>query len=318
MKQLTWNFIINTFLVATVGSYRLAVRIAKDHNDALFAGKADPEINAMYLIFHPIYLSMQNAYDLWHAQGGTQSGETLGLNLLMKQLSHTKISDWDIDIQAIYKRKTPEYKKLLPHNRTPFQIGSQDNRITAVAALSKNLTGIPALTALKTDVDAFKIELTTGQDVKNVSFKTTDNHSEAVEEARVAMCNKMFGNYGRLLGINEDNPSAITKYFPIKFIHSYHQIFFMHSIKPDAKYKVVKHTFLPTDELWISATSEAGFRVYISDGGDGDYSIHGVVIVGNTSVTIEAALLGNIEANKYLMVQNLSHTNNADFEIEFL
>jgi len=128
----------------------------------------------------------------------------------------------------------------------------------------------------------------------------------------------MFGNYGRLLGINEDNPSVIAKYFPIKFIHSYHQIFFMHSIKPDAKYKVVKHTFLSTDQLWISATSEAGFRVYISDGGDGDYSTHGVVIVGNTSVTIEAALLGNIEANKYLMVQNLSHTNNADFEIEFL
>ncbi len=39
MKQITWNFIINTFLVATNDSYRLAVRIAKDHNDALFQVK---------------------------------------------------------------------------------------------------------------------------------------------------------------------------------------------------------------------------------------------------------------------------------------
>ncbi len=272
----------------------------------------------MYLIFHPIYLSVQNAYDLWHAQGGTQSGETLGLNLLMKQLMHTKISEWDIDIQAVYKRNTKEYKKLLPHNRIPFQSGTQDERITAVAGLSNNLIGIAPLAAVKADVDAFKVELTTGQDVKNIAFKTTDNHSETVEAARVTMCNKMFGNYGRLLGLNEDNPSAITKYFPIKFIHSYHQVFFMHSIKPDAKYKVVKHTFLPTDELIITSTNEAGFRVYVSDGGDGDYSTQGVVIVGNTSVTIEASLLGNIETNKCLMVQNLSHTTNADFEIEFL
>ena len=318
MKQITWNYVINTFLVATIGSYRLAVRIAKDHNDALFAGKADPAINAQYLIFHPLYLNMQSTYDLWHAQGGTQSGETLGLQLLLKKLSHTKISDWDIDIQVIYKRNSPEYKKLLPHYRVPFQSGTQDQRLTALAGLSTNLTGIAALAAVKTDVDAFQVDLTTGQDVQHVAFKTTGNQNELVEAARVAMCNKMFGNYGRLLAINEDNPPAITKYFPIKFIHSYHQIFFMHTLKPDAKYKVVKHTFVATDPLSITTTTEAAIRVYISDGGDGDYSTHGVLVAGNSTVTIEAAALGDLVSNKILMVQNESHNLNAEFEIEFL
>jgi len=318
MKQITWNFAINTFLVATNGSYRLAVRIAKDHDNSLFAGKADPAINALYLVFHPIYLNMQSTYDLWHAQGGTQSGETLSLQLLLKQLSHTKISDWDVAIQAIYKHNSPAYRKLLPHNRIPFQTGSQAERITAVTALGTNLIGLTTLADVKTDVDSFQIEITTGQDVQHVAFKKTGNSNDDVETARVAMCNKMFGNYGRILGFNEDNPTAITKFFPIKFIHSYHQIFFMHSIKPDAKYKVVKHTFLPEDELLITATNEASFRVYISDGGDGDYTTKGVVVAGNTAITIEASLLGDIKTNKYLMVQNLSHTINADFEIEFL
>ena len=90
MSIYVWSYIVNTFLVATRSSFKLAVRIATDHDAALFAGKSVAEINAMYLVFHPLFLQLQSSYSTWVAQGGTQSGETLSLQLLLKELVKTK------------------------------------------------------------------------------------------------------------------------------------------------------------------------------------------------------------------------------------
>ena len=318
MSTNVWNFVINTFLVATANSYRLAVRIAKDHDAALFAGKADPNVNAQYTLFHPLYLNMVSSYELWLSQEESQLGDTLSLQLALKQLSSTKIKNWDIKIQNVFTNDTPDYKKLLPYHRSPFQSGSQNDKITALAALSTNLTDITTLAAVKLEIDAFLDNLKTIQGVAHVALKKTSNHSTSVEDARVAMCNKMFGNYGRLLGFNEDNPTSIMKYFPIKYIQNRNQIVFMHIIKPSVRYNVVKHTFLPDDQILITNNAATSFMVYLSLTKDDKKINVGLTVLGNTQVTVDALALGDVENNHFLMVVNLSHDMSADFEIEFL
>ena len=318
MNEFVWNFLINTFLVATKDSYRLALRIAKYHNDNLFVDIADPNILAQYTLFHPLYQLLQHSYDLWHAKGGTQTGESVSLKLLLKELSSTKIQDWDIQIQVVHKPKTGEYKKLLPKHRNPFQSGSADERLSALNVLCTNLIGIVKLADLLAEVIAFTAIYKEALDTQQKSIITTGSFSDAVEAARIEMCECMFGNYGRLLGFNQKTPKVIAKYFPLKYIQNTHQVVFMHIIKAGKEYNVVKHTFKPGDQLLITSYSAASFRVFLGYAKDEDGTGKGIVQTGNAHSTIDVSALGDITKDLYLTVINLDKNIDADFEIEFL
>ena len=318
MEEFVWNFLINTFLVATKDSYRLALRIAKYHNDNLFVDIADPNIQAQYTLFNPTYVFLQKSYDLWHAKGGTQTGESVNLKLILKELSGTKIQDWDIEIQAVYKQKTGDYKKLLPYHRTPFQSGKPADRLTALNMLCTNLDGIVKLSGLLVEVSAFTANFKNIFDIQQQSIITTGSFSETVEAARIEMCECMFGNYGRLLGFNQKSPKLIAKYFPLKYIQNNHQVVFLHVIAPLKEYNVVKHTFKPGDQLLITSYSAASFRVFVGYAKDEDSTGKGIVQLANTHSIIEATALGNIAEDLYLTVVNLDKNIDADFEIEFL
>lgn len=318
MNELVWNFLINTFLVATKDSYRLALRIAKYHNDNLFVDIADPNILAQYTLFNPLYIILQDAYDLWHAKGGTQTGESVNLKLLLKELSGTKIPDWDIQIQVVYKSKTGDYKKLLPHHRTPFQSGAADERLSALNVLCTNLTGIVPLAGLLVEVTAFTANFKDVFDTQQKAIITTGSFSDSVEAARIKMCECMFGNLGRLIGFNQKTPKVIAKYFPIKYIQNSHQVVFLHIIKPLKEYNVVKHAFKAGDQLLITSYSAANFRVFVGYAKDENGTGKGIIQLGNTHSTIDATALGNIAENFYLTVVNLDMNIDADFEIEFL
>ena len=318
MSDYVWSYIINTFLVATRSSFKLAVRIAKDHDAALFAGKSDAEINAMYLIFHPIYLQLLAAYEAWLAQGGTQEGETLSLQLLLKELSKNKIKNWDMSVQGVFDSSTVEYKKLFPNHRIPFQSGSQDDRIAAVGALSTNLIGIASLIPVATSVNSFMLLLKDARDVHQVSMKTTGNLSTDCENARVTMCKKMFGNYGRLIGINEEDPTLVVDFFPIKYIRSNNQVFFTHSIKEGGKHVVVKHKFKASDRIVITTNTTAGIKIFLGLTKDDTGALVFVTLEGNSSITITASQLGAVDTHSFLIVINMDPAVVADYDIEFL
>ena len=318
MSEYIWSHLVNPFLSATKSSFKLAVRIAKDHDAALFAGKADPDINDNYIAFHPIYLLLLSTYEAWLAQGGTQSGETLSLQLLLKQLSRTKAKQWDTAVQVEFESSTSEYKKLFPNHRTPFQTGSQDDRIAAVSALSTNLIGIVPLAATATDVNNFLILLKDARTLKLAAAKTTGNYSTLCENARIAMCKKMFGNLGRLIGLNEDDPTVIAPLFPIKYIRTVDQIFFTHGIKAGGKHIVVKHKFQPTDMLTITTNTAADVKIFLGQSKDDTGGSLFITVPGNSTVTVSAAQLGDVLNNSYLIVVNLNSTIAADYDIEFL
>lgn len=318
MSRQSWNSIINSYLVACKGNYHLAVKMAKFHDNALFAGKADPNVNAQYTAFHPLYLNMQTTYDLWIAQGGTQLGETLAMKLFMKQLSNPNIGNWDRDFLKQFPANTSDYKKLMPHHRIPFQSGSTDDRITALSALSTNLIGITVLAATATEINNFLIQVKAELDIQQNAIQTTKTDSSSVEAARVAMCVKMFGNYGRLLGFNEDNPSAIAQYFPLKYIQRTQQVYYCRTLKPAKQYDITKHTFEATDQLLLTTDNAASVRVALAKNKGDDITGKGVVVPGNSSPTVNASDLGDVSQNSYLIVLNLDTNISAEFEIEFL
>ena len=282
MSTTVWSALINTFLSVTSTSYRLAIKIAKAHDTSLNAVKADPEIGAMYTAFHPLFINLNNAYTVWQTQKGSQHGETVAFESSIATLSSEKIAAWDIAIQVVYNKKSSDYAKLFPNNRLPFQNGSQNIRIAAVAALSGALTGIVPLAAVKTDVDAFLAEITAAQDTQHNALNATLMLSGAVEDARVAMCVKMFGNYGRLVGKYENSLLKVTDYFPIQYLRQTHQVFFTRIIKPGAVHTIVKHTFGTPDSIIVDINSAAGGRIFLSDIKDDSSLTKGVAFTANS------------------------------------
>ena len=118
-----------------------------------------------------------DAYTIWLSQQGATKGQTQSLNDLLDQLRSEQIENWDLAIQNVYRQKTPQYIALLPRHRTPFQTGSQQQRITAVAALSMAIGTDAALQTLKADVDEFYDALITASNSQKGSKSTKSGSS---------------------------------------------------------------------------------------------------------------------------------------------
>jgi len=316
MLSTVWSALINTFLSVTSTSYRLAIKIAKAHDVALNAAKADPEIGAMYTAFHPLYINLNNAYTVWQTQRGSQHGETVAFESSIATLSSQKVAAWDVAAQVVYNKHSSDYAKLFPNNRTPFQNGSQNNRIAAVAALSGALTGIVPLAAVKTDVDAFLSEITSAQNTQHDALNSTLMQSGAVEDARVAVCVKMFGNYGRLVGKYEESLMKVADFFPLKYLRQSHQIFFTRIIKPGVVHTIVKHTFATPDSVIVDINSAATGRIFLSDTKDDKSLTKGVAFAANSHQIFPIASLGNIATATYLIIVNTDANINLDYDVE--
>jgi hypothetical protein len=318
MSTYTWSFLKNPFLDATEHNYQLAVKMSADYLASLQADKTNPQIAPLIVIYAPLDKKLSQANSNWAAQGGTQQSDTLQLKLLLKSLGGTKAKAWDIAVQAVFADTTMEYKALFPHHRIPFYSSTQSDRIKAVSALSTNLAGIVPLEAVKTDVDAFLTSIQDAITGQKTSIKTTGNFSQLVEDARTAACTQIFGDYGTLLSQNAGNPTAIGKYFPIKYIHDHAQIFFTKLLNVGQVYTVAKHTFGPTDQVTVTTNSAASIQLYAALKKDTPNTKTGMAFAGNTKTTIFASQLGDIANFHELMAANNDPNLQADFDIEFL
>ena len=111
-----------------------------------------------------------------------------------------------------------DYITLLPNGRKPFQSGGRDARILEVKALSKRLADFPALAAVKTDVDAFAVQMDAIRDTQQQKEGLVEKATDALEQQRKAMTAMMYGNLGRLMDKFMDDPLVIDRFFELQLI----------------------------------------------------------------------------------------------------
>jgi len=167
----TWSFLQNPILNSTDNSFIKGLQVSKIHYNALLGATGVPFIVLLKNAYEPIHLDYVAKYNAWVVQGGSQQGQTLSLNQLLRLLSNTKIRNWDIAIQNVYDNTTQRYKELLPNKRAPFQTGKQNEKIAVVKALGTAIGADTALSAVKIDVDQTYANLTDAQ-----TGQQTDDH----------------------------------------------------------------------------------------------------------------------------------------------
>jgi hypothetical protein len=298
----TWSFINNVFITATDTSFRAMKKIGNYTFAALEAKKSDPFFNKLLTLLLPFVSTYNDAYSTWVNNLGKQIGHTASLTDLLKTLRSTKISDWDIAIQNVYRDKTAEYIALLPYHRTPFQAGSQDDRITAVEALSKAIGDDEKLKDIKKDVQDFYNQLVAAYNTQKSS--KSNNNSDALEVARIALAVALYGILGELMSYFKNTPAEIANFFDLQAIRNHEQSVFKHDIDGGETLLAVTHTFEIGEEVRLVNRGLTTLQfALVKDVAD---SVGGtlITVAANSEETIDAGTLGNIVTNRYLKVLN--------------
>jgi hypothetical protein len=314
----TWNFLINTFLVITEGSYRTAKKLGDYTLNALLSHNADPVIANLHTSLKPFVDSYNSAYNTWLSKLGTQKSLTNDLTINLKLLQSAKIKQWDIAVQGQFLEGTTKYIAIFPNRRSPFQQGSQEDRLAAVEALSIALAGIASLATTKTDVDAFIAMLKASFVVQKGSLSNTSGFSNNVENARVAMCVELYGVLGQLMSKYKTNPKDVEQYFDLETIRNHEQTLFKGTLHPSEVELVMTHTFATGEQVRLINKGATKLRFALCPLANSpiDDTINKIVLPNDETI-VDISELGDI-TNRFLKVENMEATAGNRYSVMLL
>ncbi|MGE0637586.1 MAG: hypothetical protein AB7G44_10770 [Bacteroidia bacterium] len=194
------NYLDNRFDNATRKNRKRMLTASTDTDAKLSAQQmSDADIAMLFGLFHPVFALFAQLYASWLAALGVYKGETLRLENKMKELSKTKIREWEGAVQALFIEGSEEYTILFPNKRKPFQTGTYEQRLAAVEGLGERLGAYPALLVLKTAVDVFATDLRNIRLVQQQKEQLADTASTNLEQQRVLLAVVFYGVLGFLM-----------------------------------------------------------------------------------------------------------------------
>ena len=221
MSTPTWPFTENPFDNGTKGSYKKMNIISADTDSKLFGQQVIPAILALFIYFNVYRLSYLAAYVKWKSKKAAYRSATEYVYQLLAQLSGDKIEEFDIRIQVIYRRGTPQYINLFPDLREPFQKGEIDERITALATLLSNIDADPALATIKADIQLFYDLILAARNQQQAREGEVDTLSAELETERVSCSRAMYYVLGGLMQHFKDNASQIADFFDLETLRGH-------------------------------------------------------------------------------------------------
>lgn len=324
----TWHFLVNQFLMATIRSYKKALKLSNYH-DAYLKKKmddhpAEPDWATLYNRYHPFHVAYVAVYSDWKNAGGQQGGQTLNLDQMLTLLV-SKASKWSITVQGVFEKNTLEYKALFPKGLKIFSNGAYIDRITAVQTLGTALAPHAALATLKTEVDNFYTALDNARDNQEGAKGDTKSGSTEVENGRQHIMTEQYRNLGFLINKGAQNPALIEPFFELSILRDHRQTLFTGTLDPAETEQVLIHTFVEDDELELNLTGEttvpAGTQVqlYLASIAGGTNSTPVNMTVNTGKQTIQASAFGALDfgTHRYLTIVN-STGYEMHYEIELL
>lgn len=316
-----WHFLINQFLNATRENFKKALRLSNYHDAMLKKAKdddpADPEFTTMYDRYHPLHLDYVDIYNEWKNSGGSQQGQTLNVDQLLELLL-TKVSKWEAQVRVVYDKTSPAYKAIFPKGNYPFYKGERETRILAVKTLGTALTGIVALAATKTEVDAFHTTLDGARDTQEGAKGGTKSLSAQLEQKRVSIMQMQYKNVGLLIDKFNETPALIGPFFELSILRNHRQVEFTGTLEVAENEAVLVHTFVSDDAFRVKLTGAGQATLYLATLTNGTDSTP-LVITGDTETVHEISEFGAIDlgTHRHFTAVNTGGTE-VHYEIELL
>ena len=308
-----WHFLINSFLVATLGSYRAMSLIANFTLNALNL-PLNVLIYAQYTRLLPYVTAYALDYAAWIASLGTEESSTLAVVNVYKLLGNTWIITWDNTIQLLYNTKSTVYKALLKNRRKPFQKGSQEDKLINLKAFAVLLTGVAGLSAVLDDVNAKIAILQALVDNHGTVKSATKTASTAVETSRVTVGQQLYGVLGQLMDIFNASPGSIGAFFNLTAIRKLEQSLWNRAIKAATTAYIFTRTLLPTDQLKLVNLNLTVLRFAFVATKNGVITTVYVEVPPLSSVIVLRSTMGDI-AYTFCVVQNMDGSTKGRYMI---
>jgi hypothetical protein len=312
-----WLFLYNVILNACEGSYRLAVRISTFHIAALLAASGDLFFLGLYNTYKPFHEALILQYNSWIAQGGTQSGQTLSLTTLFKQLRQSKIQAWMAAVAVVYPIDTLRYKAIFLHGKAPFSKKSQTTLIANVMALSTLIGTDILLASVQLSVTNFYTNLNAANISQKGSKTSTKTMSSGVLAAVTAMAIEQFGNLGSLIRHFAATPLDIAPFFDLIAIRYAKQILFTGLVKKLSPKTIAKRTFLPAQILKLENPGTTTLWFYMAAVKGAHAGATYIILLPGETIDVPVTALGPL-TSLYLMVYNPDTTTKGQYLVEVL
>ncbi len=311
---------VNHFELATRGSSTVAAYLFKQHIDSLFADSATvPIAMTCYSRANPLYIIYNESTIAHTSQTGKQSGKVLSMDTILLSMP-VQVDDWEAKIKTVYTAGSSEFKALFSKGKAPFNTGTQQNRVNAVAALILTIGTDASLAAVKVQVQTFYTTMLASFNTKGVSKKSTKTDSKAIEKARKDMCNVMQGNFGLITDEFQNDLTQGEKYFDEAYMGNPLQMIFHLIIKILSIKKVMKRTFANplTQQLQIVNNSNTTLYLFLCANKLGIMGTEYVTILPLSTSTHLLTAFGDPTTETFLKAHNTDDKIKADITVKVL
>ena len=214
MKTKAYHFLINSFLVVTFNNYKKLFTIAAHHEGKLIANQSDAVVAAILAVFTPVF-DAYKATDLNLMSAlGFYKGETQSLESLFTDLQVNRLKVWEGKIFNHFPEGSIVATQLFPQHRKPFNKGTYENRIQAIATLAQGCSAFPDLLPVEAMITAFHLQISSAR-----ALQLSDGEGRVAllrnlrESARVGVCQQLYGNLGLLMNHFRIDPLQIERFF---------------------------------------------------------------------------------------------------------
>ncbi len=312
-----WKYLQNQFVVATRDNFKKAVKLSNYHDADLNAKKAtQPLLVAIYNRYHPLHLTLITEYNSWKSSQGSQKGKTSALEQLL-EATYLNMNAWDVQVQVVFPKGTPEYISIFPEGRKPFTKGSVDERINAYDTLAKNLEPYAPLATTRDAVAESYAALDAARDAQEGSKGNVKVDSGKVDAARMAVMTMQYRNLGFAMDNFTDNIDYIESMFDLETLRDSQQTHFTGTLQPSETKAVVTRTMLEDDTIRAKSNGNAIIKLYLASTPGGINST-AVEVLANEEKTFAASAFGSIDfaTHRYLTVVNMSASETTQFIID--
>ncbi len=211
-----YHFLINSFLVATNGSYKKALSLGMDHLAKLIANQADAVVAAMLATFDPVMQAFLTAQQNLDTALGDYKGDTQSVESLFDELNNEKLAYWEGQLFYHFPKGSVEATQLMPKGRGAFQSGTYEQRILAIKTFGDKCALIPVLVPLSVNVLAFHTQIASAR-----ALQQSDGEGQTAalrdlrETARVALCEEMYGDMALLVHHYRTDPLQVERFFDL-------------------------------------------------------------------------------------------------------
>lgn len=314
--QLPYHYEQNSFEICCHSSLPKAQSISLFFYTALENEQNDAFIKPIFLAYKPFHFELMDKVSNLEKIKGIQEGETLNINQQFILLRSSKIKRWDIAVQGIFSDTTPDYKKIFPNKRTPFQNGSQTDKLNVLAALSKVLTDYPALDATNKEVELLYANINDSLTNQKSALRDTTSAAALAEVARINMCDEQYGFMGLFMSKYKKTPTVLRRYFDFNTLRHASQVLFTNSkVKPMSIHFVVKHTFHAGETVVCTNNGSKDLWFYLAKSKTEAAGATRVEVPAHSSSTVPVEQLGDL-SNTYVLAYNPDDNLNGSYEFE--